>query len=370
MSDPTPRRRLVIVGALQGTLSDNRVGGQAFACSSLMSSRLSDRFAFDAIDSSIDSIQSKPGLARLPSALSRVAQLAWHLLRRRPRPACLVFCSHGLSFLEKGVMTLLARAMGAPVMLFPRSGHLVGQVERIPAFAAFSRLVLRSASVVVCQGAWWEDYFRKLSTGRGRFVVVENWLPEDAFVPPEAPVSGSGSSHFVVGYFNRIEPAKGIFDFLAAVSEAAGRLPGLRAVIYGDGSGVEAMKQWIADHRLEAIVEYRGWLHGDDKREELRRLDAYLFASHAEGFPNSLLEVLALKVPVVSVRVGAVGNVLSHGHSALLTDIGDIDGLATSLVALGEDRDLRHRLAEAAYNRVRMRNRVETAVSAIEELLP
>ena len=362
------RKKLVLVGSVRGTLEDGRIGGQAFACRSLMASRLASEYDVRAIDSSIRSISVNRGLMRAPSAAFRLAQFSWQLLAHRPF-ACLLFASHGLSFLEKGLMALLADALGVRVLLMPRSGHLQAQVERSKAFAAFTRHVLKNASFTICQSAWWQQFFSDITSGRGRFRVVENWLPEQAFAPADADVSCSRGPEFVVGYFNRIEEAKGIFDFIEAVRLASSRVSNLRALIYGDGSCVHQVQARIDAMGLSSLIELRGWLGDDDKFDRLRRLDAYLFTSHVEGFPNSLLEVLAMKVPVISVRVGAVPDVIEHGTTGLLADVKDVEGLAANLELLAADHALRGRLAQAAYRRVRSNNTLEQAVRSIEEAL-
>lgn len=362
------RPRLLLVGAVRGTLEDGRIGGQAFACRSLMQSRLGTTYQLETIDSSIASISVDRGWRRAPSAALRLARFTWQALVQRPA-ACIIFASHGLSFLEKGVMTIVGRMLGVRVLLMPRSGHLVAQVGRSKAFASFVRMVVRSSSLTICQSESWQQYFIELTDGQGRFRVVENWLPDTAFVSADAGASSSGGPYFTVGYFNRIEEAKGIFDFIDAVERASERVPALRAVIYGDGSCAEQVLARLHQPGLRGRIEFRGWLADADKMECLRKLDAYVFSSHVEGFPNSLLEVLALKVPVVSVRVGAVPDVIEDNVSGLLADVKDVAGIARAIEEMAQDPARRRGLAEAAYQRVRSRNTLEQAVGTIEDAL-
>jgi len=365
---PRPGADVILVGAIRPALEDRRIGGQAFACRSLLDSRLSRRYRIHPIDSSIASIQSRSGIRRIPSAIARIARFFWLLVSRRG-DACLLFCSYGLSFIEKGSMALMARLFGSTVLLMPRSGHLLAQIERSRGFRAWVRFVLRHGGMVVCQSESWRAYFDGLSGGRGRFLVIENWLADSAFCSPDAPLSTSGSGEFVVGYLNRIERTKGIFDFLEVVRLASARVPNLRAVVYGDGSQLAEMRQWIDAQDMHEAIVYGGWVDGAAKTDALRKLDAYLFTSHIEGFPNSLLEALALKVPSVSVTVGAVGDVLTHGESGLLAPVGDVALMAEYLVQLANDESLRRRLAETAYARVRRCNTIEQAVTKLEGVI-
>jgi len=361
--------RLLVMGSFSRTAEDNRIGGLGFACQSLVNSKLADSYEFIAIDSTISSIRHRAWLMRLPAASVRMLRCLWHLSFGGVERA-LCFASHGSSFAEKGVLVLAGSLLGRKMFLFPRSGHLVAQFERSRLFAAFARRVLGSAESVLCQSESWRGYFESLAgPGKCRADVVENWLADEAFIAPEAAVASSiADGCFVVAYLNRIEREKGIHDFIDAVCLAHRANPRIVGVIHGDGAELEAVQARIAA-LPEACVRYDGWLDGEAKSAALRGVDALVFASHAEGFPNSLLEALAQKVPVVSVRVGAVPDVLVHGESALLADIGDVAAMAQHLLALAADRRLAERLAQAAYARVREHNRLATAVDRLKDIL-
>jgi glycosyltransferase involved in cell wall biosynthesis len=363
-----PRKSLIFVGATRTTLDDGRMGGQAFACRSLITSDLSEIYNLVPIDSSIASILDAKGLARAPSAIYRVLQLLWHLLAKRP-VAAIIFTSHGLSFLEKGLMVLICRAMGVRTLLMPRSGHLTTQVERSPAFRSFVGRIIAASSLTICQSNYWEKFFNEVGNSKGHLKVVENWLPESAFVAQDAPVSSSGGQNFTIGFFNRIEESKGIFDFIDTIDLAIRKNRNLRAVIYGDGTQINLMQARIVERGLSDKISYEGWLSDTAKSQALRRLDASLFCSHAEGFPNALLEIIAMKIPVISVRVGAVPDMLIDGETGLLGEVGDVSLLADHIITLAHDHGFAARLAEGAYRRAWEHNRLETAVNAIKGAL-
>lgn len=362
------KKNLLLVGAVRGRLKDSRIGGQVFACSSLIQSRLVERYDIHGVDSSISSIRSSSRIARIPAAVWRLLKFSWLLLILR-EPAVMIFCSHGVGVLEKGLMVWLARAAGARCLLLPRSGHLLRQTTESPAFGRLVASIFRSASVVVCQSDYWRSYYRALANCRGFFAVVENWIPEKAFVAPEAPVASSNGQRVVVGYFNRVEREKGVFEFLAAISEVVKSSDDTDAVVFGDGTALEEVRGWISARGLDRRIKVLGWLSDTEKASALRGLDIYVFTSHFEGFPNSLLEAIALKVPVVSVNVGSVPDMLKDGESGILCDIGDVEGLAAGIRVLSKSATMRTRLAEAAYVRARANNNLETAIMKIEALL-
>jgi glycosyltransferase involved in cell wall biosynthesis len=67
-----------------------------------------------------------------------------------------------------------------------------------------------------------------------------------------------------------------------------------------------------------------------------------------EGLPYTLLEAMALGVPIIASRVGGLEEVLEDGATALLAPVGDHAALARAIARLHADPELRRRLSENA----------------------
>ena len=73
---------------------------------------------------------------------------------------------------------------------------------------------------------------------------------------------------------------------------------------------------------------------------------------HREGISNSLVESMALGVPVVATAGGGTDELVEDGVSGLLVPSGDVAAAAAALARLLDDAALRERLAAAARRRV------------------
>ena len=60
---------------------------------------------------------------------------------------------------------------------------------------------------------------------------------------------------------------------------------------------------------------------------------------------------MAAGVPVVSTSVGGIPEMVTTGETGFLNDSGDADGLASSIVKLSSDSELRSRIIGAARQR-------------------
>jgi glycosyltransferase involved in cell wall biosynthesis len=361
------KTRVLVLGSFGSFKEGKEQGGLSFACSSLVDSDLKDDFDFVRIDSTIRSLTDQNRFKRLPSALWRIIQSVYYCLFGKIH-SVLCFSSHGTSFIEKGVIAIAAKTLRKKVIFMPRSGHLERQLSRSRLFASFARRVFAMSDVVVCQSSYWSSFFSRFCNDQQKLVVVENWLIDSRFVDPNVAVARSANpEEFVVGFFNRIEEAKGIFDFLGALRILRPYLPRLRAIVYGDGSALARVKQEYTD--LNDCLEFAGWLADDQKQAVLRRLDTIAFCSHAEGFPNALLELLALKIPCIVTAVGATQDLIADGQTGLLVSARNPQLLADAIERFYHAPQLRIHCAENAYQRVASFNKIQYAVEKFKVLL-
>ena len=140
--------------------------------------------------------------------------------------------------------------------------------------------------------------------------------------------------------------------------EAAAKLRGpFRLVIVGRGRFYPQLLEQVERLGLQKRVAFV--TENDDPGEWFRRADVYVLSSDYEGLPLSILEAMSTRLPVVSTRVGGVGEAVINGETGLLVDRGDADGLAESMQQLLEQPALRASLGEAGYQRFSETFRVE-----------
>lgn len=69
----------------------------------------------------------------------------------------------------------------------------------------------------------------------------------------------------------------------------------------------------------------------------LRQTDLFLLPSNTESFGLVALEAMACGVPVISSNAGGLPEVNSNGFSGYLSDVGDIEGMATNALKILKD---------------------------------
>jgi glycosyltransferase involved in cell wall biosynthesis len=93
----------------------------------------------------------------------------------------------------------------------------------------------------------------------------------------------------------------------------------------------------------------------DDAGSLLAELDVLALPSWTEGLPLVVLEAMARRRPVVATPVGGTPEIVVDGETGLLVPPRDPRALAAALRRLLDDPQLRERMGEAGFARVRER---------------
>lgn len=288
---PSSPLRFVFVGAFRDSANDGSVGGQLFACRTLLSSPLSDYVDWLPLDSTMETLPPPPLTRRFLLAGKRLIAFLY-MIHQPSVHGALIFSSAGYSMLEKGLMVLLSHIVGKRTILSPRSGLMVDDLKRSGLMRRFVPLVLRNSDVILCQSQSWKQLYKAISgLPDHRFSVVPNWLDTRDLVNL-APRSVEGDSINVL-FLGWIERYKGIYDLVEAVSYCRDEFKNSRIVVCGRGSELASVKREVAERRLSPPFDFRSWVTGMEKLTVLQQADVFVLPSHREGMPNALLEAMA-----------------------------------------------------------------------------
>ncbi len=176
-------------------------------------------------------------------------------------------------------------------------------------------------------------------------------------IPAEAPVVGT------VAVFRR---QKRLDEWMQAVRKARERRPDLHGLVVGDGPLAAEVRHQVASAGLEGAVHLTGLQ--ERVGPYLSAMDAYLISSEFEGLPLTLLEAMAMELPVVSTRVGGIPEVLEEGRTGALVPIGRPDRLAEEVLRLIADEGLRREMGREARARVERQFGIGGMVERFEEI--
>lgn len=166
-------------------------------------------------------------------------------------------------------------------------------------------------------------------------VPVNTGLRAELGLPPDG---------VVVGNIAALVDHKGQKYLVDAVPEVLRRCPHAWFVIAGDGELAGALKQQAIDRGVAGRVLFLGYRK--DVPDLLNLFDVFVMSSHMEGLCTSLLDAMAMRVPIVATKAGGIPEIVRDGVNGLLVESKNPPALAEGIVRLLDDRALAARLAE------------------------
>ena len=198
-----------------------------------------------------------------------------------------------------------------------------------------------------------EDARRTLVTHLGGdAVLIPNGVRVSAFAAQDR-LEGVDPDRPTVVFLGRMdEPRKGLAVLMAALPGIVAAVPDVQVLVAGPGDVEEACEE-LPDEAL-AHVRFLGRVTDEDKARALRSADVYV-APHTggESFGIVLVEAMAAQAAVVASDLPAFRRVLEDGACGRLFPNEDADALATAVVELLRDPEVRAQYVRAADARVR-----------------
>jgi glycosyltransferase involved in cell wall biosynthesis len=159
------------------------------------------------------------------------------------------------------------------------------------------------------------------------------------------------ASRPVVVWAGRLAPEKRPDCFLRACAVLAASGVRFQALVIGDGQERVAAERLASDLGLDEHVRFVGVRR--DVPDMLRIAQVAVLTSEIEGLPNILIEASLCGCPVVATRTGGVAEIVEHGVTGFLVDVGDHTAIASHIARLIDDRALAQTMGRRAADRAR-----------------
>jgi len=159
-------------------------------------------------------------------------------------------------------------------------------------------------------------------------------------------------------YTGRLAITKGVMMLIDVWRELAAAHPDAHLVIVGTGRGSfdsceRELGEFVARHGLGGQVTLTG--NVANVHEYLQAADLFVFPSDYEGFGLSILEAMAVGLPMVSTRVGVTMEIPAGVEFGILVPPKDRNAFRDALQQLLRDDGLRRRMGVNAHAAVQAR---------------
>ncbi len=193
---------------------------------------------------------------------------------------------------------------------------------RMWVYEKLDRLVLRRMSAVVVVG---EAMKKELPRGlrySEKVAVIRNGLKVESVLQKAKKTVAAEVDAFIVSHapvilgVGRLSSEKQFGKLILAFEKLRQCFPKAGLIIAGDGYLRDSLEQCISEHALDEHVLLAGYC--SNIPSIMARSNLLAISSATEGLPITLLEAMALRLPVVSTSVGEIPEVLENGENGVL----------------------------------------------------
>jgi L-malate glycosyltransferase len=183
--------------------------------------------------------------------------------------------------------------------------------------------------------------------GRNDIEVIPNFVDTELF---KKPANTDCSKHLiapggepVLMHASNFRPIKRIINIIEIFERVLKKIEA-RLVFVGDGPERSVAERYCHENKLTEKVLFLG--RQDNLPDLLGCADVFLLPSELESFGLAALEAMSCEVPVVATIVGGLPEVIVHGETGFLANLGDVDKMAEYSLEIIRNSNLRQRLGE------------------------
>ena len=264
--------------------------------------------------------------------MTRIAEVAeeyaielWHAHYAIPNAACALFAKDMLP--EKKRFKLITTLHGTDITL----------IGSDPSFYRITKFAIENSDAATAVSRWLAEETRRELDLQCTVHPIYNFLDENKF-PPESPerCTLADDNEKIVMHISNFRPVKRVTDVVRAFKKISDRVNSILVMV---GDGPERMAAMSVARQL-GVADKIKYLGNHQAVENILPCADLLFQpSEHESFGLTPLEAMACEVPVLGTNSGGIVEVVEHGVTGYLTEVGDIDAMADYAIRILTDEE-------------------------------
>lgn len=214
-----------------------------------------------------------------------------------------------------------------------------------------SKLLRRMADAVILLSS---DYRKELELQLGhgkldrKYQIIPNGIDIEFF--SRRSTGAFSSESMLIGMAARFSVTKRQELLVEAVARLREEDSGCvwRLTLAGDGETHDCVRDRAQSLGVEDLVEFTGTLTTEELQLWFQKIDIYAHASDGETLSTSLLQAMAMGLPIVGSDVAGIENLLGLGQEAGVVVAQDSSHFAAAFRALAVDEERARRLGARA----------------------
>jgi glycosyltransferase involved in cell wall biosynthesis len=197
-----------------------------------------------------------------------------------------------------------------------------------------SKFILKNAAKVIVLT---EDMKRELQKIYcGEILIIPNGIELDNYKNLQKK-NFRVSKNKIIIFVGTLKPVKGLIYLIKAMEIIHVEMENTILMIIGDGEDRKSLEEMIIKLHMEEVVIFQGRIPNEDVLKYLVQSDVFVLPSLSEGFPNVILEAMAVGLPIVSTNVGGLYEIIKNSENGYLVEPKNPQQLADKLLQILKD---------------------------------
>ncbi|MCD6385538.1 glycosyltransferase [Candidatus Sumerlaeota bacterium] len=172
---------------------------------------------------------------------------------------------------------------------------------------------------------------------------------------------GISPEAFIIGNVGALTDHKGHRYLIDAAKQVTQKIPESVFLIAGEGEERPYLEKQISRLQLRQQVRLLGFRQ--DVIEIMRVFNLFVVSSHLEGLCTSMLDAMALGIPVIATRTGGIPDAVIDRETGMLVEPKNPSTLAEAIIYAHQHPEEMRQMAERASSFVRQHFSVDRMVS-------
>jgi len=194
----------------------------------------------------------------------------------------------------------------------------------------------------------YEKCYPLLKKSYNNFIVINNGVDLNKFNRENfTQMNHKPNSYFNIVYVSRLHPGKNHITLLKSIKNLSIKYPSIKLHIVGDGILKDKINKYVTDNGLSEFVEMHG--ERNDVEKVISICQIGVFPSEYEGLSIALLEMMAMKLPIVCSDIPSFRKILVDENNALFFKTHSHEDLFNCIEKLFISTNLRNKYAISSY---------------------
>jgi len=332
------KKDLLILGANPFNKDINHAGGQLTAITNLIKYIEKNDISYDVIDIFRSTFPKPPISKKILMSWCKYRELK-DKLNNCSYKGAIVFASYGFGYWEKLFFALTIEKYNIKTLFFIRSGHFMQSVIDKEYRVPIKRFFMNKISYIGYQGGNWEAFYLKFGIKKEKLIKILNWIEIKKY---KRSFNDYKVTFLYVGW---MVEKKGVNELVDVILENSD-LDKFNFIFVGGGTLIDSLVSRVKKLNRDNNIKFTGWLNHKEVERYYKEADVLVLPSHAEGFPNVILEALNYRLPIISTNVGAISESVIDNYNGFLINVNNKQELFDAILKLGSSKKLRQKFSQ------------------------